>query len=74
MRTILAGVGALVLLGTLGTGCEPASKVKDAANRADAAANRAETAAGRAEAGVAKAEASCERCTAMFSKTGGTRK
>ena len=74
MKKVFAGMGVLLLLGALGTGCEPMSKVREPAARADAAANRAETAAGRAEAGVGRAEAACERCTDKFSKGGGTRK
>jgi hypothetical protein len=62
MKKVLVGMGALLLVGALGTGCEPVSKVREAAQRADAAANRAETAAGRAEAGVGRAEAACEAC------------
>jgi hypothetical protein len=62
MKKALAGMGALVLLGALGTGCEPMSKAKDAVNRANAAATRAEDAARRAEAGVSRAEAACASC------------
>jgi len=62
MKRILAGMGALMLLGTLGTGCEPRSKTQEAAQRAETAATRAEDASRRAEAGVARAEAACDRC------------
>jgi len=71
MKKALAGMGALLLLGALGAGCEPMSKVKEPLQRAEAAATRAEDASRRAEAGVSRAEASCDRCTAMFSKGGG---
>ncbi len=62
MTKALAGMGALLLLGALGTGCEPMSKLKEPVQRADAAATRAEDAARRAEAGVSRAEAACANC------------
>ena len=62
MKKMMAGMGALMLLGILGTGCEPRSKTQEAATRAENAATRAEDASRRAEAGVARAEASCDRC------------
>lgn len=62
MKKALAGIGALLLVSALGTGCEPMSKVREPAQRADAAATRAEDAARRAEAGVARAEAACANC------------
>jgi hypothetical protein len=62
MKKALAGMGALLLLGALGTGCEPMSKLRDPVNRANAAATRAEDASRRAEAGVSRAEAACANC------------
>jgi hypothetical protein len=62
MKKALAGMGALLLLGALGTGCEPMSKVREPMERAQAAASRAEAAASRAEAGVSRAEAACAAC------------
>jgi hypothetical protein len=62
MKKALAGIGALLLVSALGTGCEPMSKVREPMQRAEAAATRAEDAARRAEAGVSRAEAACANC------------
>jgi hypothetical protein len=62
MKKALAGIGALLLVGALGTGCEPKSKLTDAVTRANAAATRAEDASRRAEAGTSRAEAACAQC------------
>jgi len=63
---------ALVLSGTLATGC--GKKIKESADRAEAAATRAETAAsrveaaaGRVEAAAARAEAAADKAEAMMS-------
>jgi len=65
-------VMALVLAGSLGTGC--CKKIKESADRAEAAATRAETAAsrvesaaGRVEAAAARAEAAADKAEAMMS-------
>ena len=68
MKKAFAGMGVLMLLGALGTGCEPMSKVKEPAARAETAATRAEDAARRAEASVARTEQACSRCGAMAGK------
>src|SRR5262249_58868328 len=68
MKKALAGMGVLMLLGMLGTGCEPMGKVREPAQRAETAATRAEDAARRAEASVARREAACARWGAMAEK------
>jgi hypothetical protein len=68
MKKALTGIGALLLVGALGTGCEPMSKVREPLQRAEAAATRAEDASRRAEAGVARAEAACDRCAGGMRK------
>jgi len=68
MKKAFAGMGVLMLLGMLGTGCEPMSKVREPAQRAETAATRAEDAARRAEASVSRTEAACARCGAMAEK------
>jgi hypothetical protein len=62
MKKALAGIGALLLVGALGTGCEPMSKLREPVARANAAATRAEDASRRAEAGTSRAEAACAQC------------
>lgn len=71
MKKAFAGMGVLMLVGMLGTGCEPMSKVREPAARAETAATRAEDAARRAEASVSRTEAACQRCGAMAAKGGG---
>ena len=71
MKKAFAGMGVLMLLGVLGTGCEPMSKVREPLQRAETAATRAEDAARRAEASVSRTEAACAHCGAMAEKGGG---
>ena len=61
---------ALVLSGTLATGCgnkikQDADRAEAAATRAEAAASRVESVAGRVEAAAARAEAAAEKAEAM---------
>lgn len=63
---------ALVLAGTLTTGCgrkikESADRAEAAASRAEGAAARVESAAGRVEAAAARAEAAADKAEAMMS-------
>ncbi len=62
MKKALAGMGAALLLGTLGTGCVSMSKMRETVTRAEAAATRAEDAANRTSASAARAEEACGRC------------
>ena len=62
---------ALVVSGTLATGCgkkikEDADRAEAAATRAEAAASRVESAAGRVEAAAARAEAAADKAEAMM--------
>jgi outer membrane murein-binding lipoprotein Lpp len=63
---------AVVLSGTLATGCgkkikEDADRAEAAATRAESAASRVEAAAGRVEAAAARAEAAADKAESMMS-------
>jgi len=63
---------AVVLSGTLATGCgkkikEDADRAEAAATRAESAASRVEAAAGRVEGAAARAEAAADKAEAMMS-------
>jgi coenzyme F420-reducing hydrogenase delta subunit len=70
----LAGITAVILMGTLSTGCSYKKDAEKAAQRAEAAATRAEDAARRVEAAAGRVEAAAARAEAAADKaTSGTR-
>lgn len=62
MKKAFVGMGALLVLASMGTGCASKKQFDEAVSRANAGATRAEAAARQAEAGVSRAEAACANC------------
>jgi hypothetical protein len=70
VRSLAVMASALMLTGTLATGCykKDADRAEAAATRAEDAASRAEAAASRVEAAAGRAEAAAEKAERLFSK------
>ena len=70
VRSFAVMASALMLTGTLATGCykKEVDRAEAAATRAEDAAARAEAAASRVEAAAGRAEAAAEKAERLFSK------